>query len=434
LTNVQHGYFIQALALEEAMPFADIKFNNTCEGDVEYDFDNLPPGVHMGTIQARTYQPPRNESEYIESHEVILCYGLLAHDSATATIRFIEAVDEPTTMFVIHVDAKYEETHAALKEYASNNTRVTVLDHPHRVRVNWGGFSMVNATLQLLHFADQLHFTHFIHMASTAYPIAPNRRIRNTLASFPKDANFLHIILKPAVPTPSIWNYFVECDDQLHRIYRMPVIQKATHGADLYTSSQWFIISKEFATYLANPEQGSFLEQYLDYIQHTVVADEAFFGTVLRNTHFCHKHHNSNFLHLQFDRWENERSLELRDKRKCVMPDPNHCGRSPTTITTDYLDILELSEDLFARKFLDDVDVKVKNIIDSMRTMEEFHLTSLNITDPKRGTQKVQMQFDGHGTLFVAKETVNSSMPMCLGLGETRHKVRLVPCFQDWGE
>lgn len=63
-----------------------------------------------------------------------------------------------------------------------------------------------------------------------------------------------------------------------------------------------------------------------------------------------HRHHNWNFLHLQFDQWENERSIELRDERKCVMPDPNHCGRSPTTITLDYLDILELSEDLFARK------------------------------------------------------------------------------------
>ena len=198
------------------------------------------------------------------------------------------------------------------------------------------------------------------------------------------------------------------------------------------TSSQWFIISREFASYLANPEPGSFLEQYLDYAQHIVVADEGFFGTVLRNTRFCHKHHNWHFLHLQFDQWENERSLELRDKRKCVMPDPNHCGRSPTTITTDYLDILELSEDLYARKFIDDIDFNAKDIIDSKRQIEEFHLTTNNITAPQRGPLKVQMSLDGHGTLFVAKETVNSTMPMCLGLGQSQNKVRLVPCFHEW--
>jgi hypothetical protein len=432
-TIAEHfGYFTKAFALEEPLPFADIQFNNTCEDEVKWDFDNLPEGTHMGHIQNRTYQPPRNETEYISSLEIVFCYGILAHDNAEATIRLIEAVDEPTTVFVVHIDVKYEETHQAMKKYAATRPKVTVLEYPYRVRVNWGGFSMVNATLQLLHYADQLEFTHFVHMASTAYPIASNRRIRNTIAAYPKDANFVHIILKPAHPHHAIWNYFVECDDRLHRIYRLTPLRKEVNGADLYTASQWFIISKEYAHYLANPEPGTFLHQYMDYIQHVVVADEGFFGTVLRNTHFCNKHHNWNFLHLQFDRWENERDLELRDERKCVMPDPNHCGRSPTTMTLDYLDILELSGDLFARKFLDDVDIKVKNIIDTIRVREEFSMTALNITEPKNDPPKVDLSLDGHGALFVAKDTINTTMPMCLGLGEAQNKVRLVPCFQEW--
>jgi hypothetical protein len=32
----------------------------------------------------------------------------------------------------------------------------------------------------------------------------------------------------------------------------------------------------------------------------------------------------------------------------------------------------------------------------------------------------------------VAKETVNTTDPLCLGLGPTENKVRLVPCFKDW--
>jgi hypothetical protein len=387
----------------------------------------------MGIVQNRTYMPPRNETEYISSDEVVLCYGILAHDSAPATIRLIEAVDEPSTQFVVHIDAKYDETHKAMKKYAAKRPKIKILDHPYRVRVNWGGFSMVNASMQLFHFADQLDFTHFVHIASTAYPIASNRRIRNTLAAYPKDANFMHVILKPAKPHPSIWNYYVECDDRLHRIYRLNPITKETHGADVYTTSQWFMISRDFVSYFANPEPGSFLQQYLDYIEHVVVADESFFGTVLRHTHFCNKHHNWNFLHLQFDQWENERNLAMRDERKCVMPDPNHCGRSPTTMTLDYLDILELTGDLFARKFNDDVDSKIKDVIDSLRLKEEFELASLNITEPREDNySRVNLRLDGHGTLFVAKDTVNSSMPLCLGLGETQNKVRLVPCFEEF--
>ena len=199
----------------------------------------------------------------------------------------------------------------------------------------------------------------------------------------------------------------------------------------MYTASQWFIISKEFAHYLANPEPGDFLYQYLEYIQHVVVADETFFGTVLRNTPFCHKHHNWNWQHLQFDRWENERSLEMRDERKCVMHDPNHCGRSPTTITLDYLDILELSEDLFARKFLDDVDPQVKNVVDTLRRNEELILTTLGADKPIPRSEKVNMKFENHGILLVAKATVNETEPLCLGLGEKQNMVRLVPCFEE---
>ena len=42
------------------------------------------------------------------------------------------------------------------------------------------------------------------------------------------------------------------------------------------------------------------------------------------------------------------------------MKNRNHCGRSPTTITVDYLPVLELSGDLFARKFDDIVEPEVK--------------------------------------------------------------------------
>mmetsp|Transcript_57420 Transcript_57420/g.66319 ORF Transcript_57420/g.66319 Transcript_57420/m.66319 type:complete len:778 (+) Transcript_57420:162-2495(+) len=437
-----YGYFMKAIATETPLPFASTKFDSSCEDEQPWDVNNLPKGIHMGHVQNRTYKPPRNETNegtlYISPDKILLCYGILAHDSAEATIRIIEAVDEPTTIFIVHIDAKYEENYLELEKYASKRDRVIVLDHPHRVRVNWGGFSMVNATLQILNYIDEkdINFTHFVHMASTSYPIVSSRRIRNTLSDYPVDANFMHIILKPARPAESIWNYFVECDDQLHRIHRLPVITKELNNADFYTASQWFIISKDFAHYLASPQEdeGIFLRQYLDYISKAVVADENFFGTVLRNTHFCNKHHNWNFLHLMFDQWENEQDLEKRDQRKCMMPDPNHCGRSPTTLGLDYLDVLELSGDLFARKFVDSYDSRVKDALDEIRKKEETELTTTDFTKNLRSIKEKpeDMRLEGQGTLIVATNTVNTSHPLCLGLGDSYNPVRLVPCFQDW--
>jgi hypothetical protein len=275
-------------------------------------------------------------------------------------MRLIEVLYEEGHVFVVHVDGKEssDETYNALDEYAASRDHVHILGNDRRVRVNWGGFTMVNATLQILQYAfavddptrQHLDFHKFVHLAASSYPLASNLEIRNKLASFPLDANFLNVIMKPTRPGQHVWHYFVECDDSLHRIYRLNPLQNATAGVEIFTSSQWFIISREFAQYIAQAEPGSFVSDFLEYTKHVVVADETFFGTVLRNTAFCTKHHNRNFLHLQFDRWESDLSAEHRDERKCMMADPDHCGRSPTTMTVDYADILELSDDLFARK------------------------------------------------------------------------------------
>lgn len=266
-------------------------------------------------------------------------------------------------------------------------------------------------------------------MASTAYPLKCNTKIRKQIAAYPLNANFFNVVFKPTDPAEASWHYFIECDDALHRIYRLPPLSSTPqeNGVDLYTSSQWWISSREFAQYLAEALYGTFVREFLDYIAHVVVADETFFGTVLRHTPFCHYHHNDNFLHLQFDRWENELVVEHRDERKCVMPRPDHCGRSPTTMTLDYLPILELTPDLFARKFDDKVDYKIKDVIDRNRARDEekFRLEEAGITsDPmQKGENNFDPSFEGHGVLIVAKETLHDKGPLCLGLGETRNKV-----------
>jgi Core-2/I-Branching enzyme len=366
------SYHINAIALEESLPFTDVKFMNECNETIYDDWTKLPDGITIGDIQNRTYQPNRNESIYIPNADRMkLLYVILAHDNANATIRLIEALYEDGFMhqFVIHVDEKYPIVQSILIQYAiqRNQSDVHVVPDPYRVRVNWGGFSMVNATLQAIRYAFALDtyettypkqkvrralmFHKLIHLSSSTYPIASNPEIRHVLSSYPLDANFLHIIMQPIHPNQYVWHYFVECDDAIHRIYQLPHLRHEVHNINLYTSSQWFIVSRQFAYYLAHyTEPGTMINQYIKYIEHVVVADETFFGTVLRHTKFCHQHHNQNFLHLQFDRWENSMPIEQRDPRKCPMPDPNHCGRSPTTMTLDYADIMELSADLFARK------------------------------------------------------------------------------------
>ena len=368
---------------------------------------------------------------------------------------------------MIHVDGKErsDATYARLAAYAAEKNAgadgeyIRLVPEARRVRVNWGGFSMVDATLKALHTAfgldrdgpeedaaaqgpdnpRALAFHKLVHIASTTYPLASNAEIRDSLASYPLDANFLHIILRPNNPSPSVWNYFVECDDALHRIYRLPGLNRDKgNGVDIYTSSQWFIASRELAWYLARPPPGSFAEYYLEYIEHVVVADESFFGTIVRNTRFCATLHNDNFLHLQFDRWENEAN-GARDQRKCVMKNRDHCGRSPMTLTLDYLPTLELSGDLFARKFDDEAEPLVKDYIDRKREKDEARFrkeAELAREAEEKNTTQADLplepwEFQGEGVLIVAKETLADDTPLCMGLPPEGNKVLLRPCFKE---
>ena len=136
-------------------------------------------------------------------------------------------------------------------------------------------------------------------MASSSYPIRSNTHIRKTLASYPLDANFFSIAMKPITPHPSGWHYFVECDDAVHRIYRLKPFNRRENGVDQHMGSQWFIMSHEFAKYLAVARDRSMVQQYIEYAKHIMVPDEGFFTTVLRHSEFCSKHHNNNLLYLE---------------------------------------------------------------------------------------------------------------------------------------
>ena len=71
-------------------------------------------------------------------------------------------------------------------------------------------------------------------------------------------------------------------DGRMRRIWRL----KPPRGISMYVGSQWFIISKAFATYLKDDRH--FVPRYIDYGRHTMVADENFFATVIKNSPFCH--------------------------------------------------------------------------------------------------------------------------------------------------
>lgn len=293
------SYFINSIGNETSggAPFSNFKIKNTCP---ESNFTKSDVLHDWRKQMSRTWQPPRDEAEYIDHYEnLILLYGILMHGDVGGTLRLIEALDDgdvydSKNIFVVHVDGKEEndKSYIQLMEYAKNRTNVHIVSNENRVSVNWGGYSMVNATIQILRYSFGIHdhershsalfFHKFILLSATHYPIKSNSEIREKLSQYPIDANFMQIVMKPTNPTPSSWHYFVECDDAIHRIYRLPPLNYKNHGVELYTGSQWFVISRNFAKYIA--DQRNEVAQLIEYSTHMVVADEHFFSTLLRNS------------------------------------------------------------------------------------------------------------------------------------------------------
>ena len=118
----------------------------------------------------------------------------------------------------------------------------------------------------------------------------------------------------------------------------------------MYTGSQWFAIPPHVVQWILEdplPYNFSFYAQYI------VVADENYFATLIMNSPYCQDIIRKNLLFVLFDKWENEINQEksTRDERKCLSPNPDQCGRSPSILTMQFRRLLEISHASFARKF-----------------------------------------------------------------------------------
>ncbi|CAM9343830.1 unnamed protein product [Phaeothamnion confervicola] len=265
-----------------------------------------------------------------------------------------------------------------------------------RMDISWGGFNMVQAMLngirQILQRDDdndesrrryqqrQVSFDWIVTLSAATYPLQSNAAIRAELASHPANAVFVDLNPKPHKPASTAWHYYVECDSRLHRIGR----NVAPRGIDMHVASQWVLLPPDFARWLVHDV--SLVPRYTEYARHVVVADENFFATVAIASPFCRRIVRKNFLHVQFDEFEHAKAARgvaagLRRHDKCLVPHPDHCGRSPTTMTVDYVPVLEHSGALFARKFNPAVDAAVMDRLDQFRRTDSGSSAGGNGTD-----------------------------------------------------
>lgn len=145
-------------------------YTNSCRTKVRAAFEEyVVKSVGEDFLPFELTRFPTNEcnrkapkgGSLVPAAEIRLVYLLLVHEQAFQTLRLIESLWEPQHHFVIHVDAKNAsaETYAQLK-YALSQRRhldpprggnAHLLADEYRTSVSWGGYNVVQATLNGFH-------------------------------------------------------------------------------------------------------------------------------------------------------------------------------------------------------------------------------------------------------------------------------------------
>jgi len=367
--SIEYEYmkYVRAMADDTPYPFEDEVFKTQCP--IASDKYHPMGPVYSKAPQVVDPDPSNPNPSYpkditaISPENLSILYVILVHNHPEFVVRLINALDEPQHTFVIHIDKKESEVRTKLLEIRKEN--VFFVDENDSVRVNWGGYSGVNATIQGMKYAWLLNrpFDYMQLLSGTTYPVRSNADIRTELSRVP-GAIYMDVKEEPNRPSHEIWQHYVECDDKLHRIHRLSVVR----GINMFIGSQWFAVPRHVVEWLLHDPLPF---RYQAYAQYVVISDENYFSTLISNSPYCGDIIRQNNLFLLFDQWENE-SIN-RDDSKCLSPNPDTCGRSPATLTVEFKSLLQTSKALFARKFdplnngsmelVDEIDIWRENSI-----------------------------------------------------------------------
>ena len=269
-----------------------------------------------------------------------ICYLVLAHNNFKHLDRLVDALNDSDSRFYIHIDKKADG------QYTPILKNVEII--PPHIDINWGGFSMVEATLALMEYAvhNNPEADYCILISGVDYPVRPKEFLYNLLEEGKEYIDIAPVPV-PYKPVERYQHYYFDFKRRNAKFYhplilieillkKIKVKRKAPFK--VYAGTQWFALTRDCVNYIMRTTQGD--QKYIDFFKHTLVPDEAFFQTIIGNSSFL----DNTAASLTYTDWE--------------VPVP------PATIEDKHIDFLkthiEFNDEYgkrfpyFARKFNDD--------------------------------------------------------------------------------
>lgn len=200
--------------------------------------------------------------------------------------RLIEALNDADSTFYIHIDKKVTESYAP----SVNNARII----PGRIDINWGGFTMIEATLALLDYgtAYSPDADYYILISGVDYPIRP-RKFLHSLLENGKEYIDIAPVPVPYKPVERYDYYYFDYDRRNLKHYNPKFLIevllkkfkiKRKIPFKIYAGTQWFALTRSCVQYILDTINKD--KRYIDFFRHTLVPDEAFYQSIIGNSPF----------------------------------------------------------------------------------------------------------------------------------------------------
>jgi core-2/I-Branching enzyme len=276
-------------------------------------------------------EPPNERRERASMN---VAYFIMLHKLERQFDWLFSALWNPSDLFLIHVNRTAPQSlEHAIKRRCANLPNVRFLP---RVPIAWGGWSLVETTLDALRLlCQEAHaWRYFINLSGQDYPVRPLSELREFLHKH-DGQNFLEIRDIATEPFHVRRRLHWYCVERYGRLQRLPIPNvRALLSEVHWYGGFWGILARDFCEWLLESE---LTEMYRQALRHTKIPDEFFFQTLLMRSPFANS-------------WD-------PNPRRYSEFEPRSPG--PKILTAADLPAVTASSAFFARKFDETVDPEI---------------------------------------------------------------------------
>lgn len=272
---------------------------------------------------------------------------IMAHKDPLQVKRLAERLVHPDCSVFIHVDKSKD-----IQPFRDAIAHLKVRFLAHRIKVNWGGFSQVqafiNAMAECMKCAPETDYINFL--SGQDYPIKSMDDFLEFLASKPASA-FMEYVTggdpwleesRRRITQYHITDLTFPGQYKVAKlINRIMPVRELPQGFELVGRSQWFTMDRQSVLYVLDVIKNN--KRLVNGFKHSWGADELFFQSILYNSPLKYKLVNDN---LRYIDWSAQQS-------------------SPRVFMMEDAGALIRSGKFFARKFDARIDEEILNYLDS---------------------------------------------------------------------